>query len=178
MLGNPILDEIDDAHRRLSPPAQQALEQAHGMIAMPGDPTAMPAPALGGSSAPAQPNPIAMPSANAVPTLPPSSAATAHTAELNRLEGSKSGSGQSHSPFARIPLQIAQGLGSAFLPGLTMSLPSTDLHHQMLVHDARRTVESDQSAAAGAAENRLKGAQAANQETLPEFRETQAELAR
>lgn len=29
---NPILDEIDQAHARLSPPAKEALDQAHGML--------------------------------------------------------------------------------------------------------------------------------------------------
>lgn len=170
--GNPILDEIDDAHQRLSPPAQQALEQAHGMIQLPGDPT--------GASAPSAPSPMANPAATpAVPTLPPSAQPAApteamtHQANLNRLEGSKSGIGQIKSPYARIPLQIADAIGSTFLPRLTTMLPGTQLHHQALVHGAQNAVTSDQQTAAGDAENRLKGAQTA--ETQAKIPLTEAE---
>jgi hypothetical protein len=93
------------------------------------------------------------------PTLAPPSD---HQQELTRLttgETGKSGIGQIHHAAARIPLQILEGLGNAFLPALTASIPGTTLHHQMLVNQAERNVQGDAAAAKGAADTARIGAE-------------------
>lgn len=82
-----------------------------------------------------------------------------------QLAGSKPGVAQIKSPWARIPLQIADAIGGGLFPGISMLIPGTTLHHQMLTHqaqsqgklegeeindEARRNLEEAQAQHAGA----------------------------
>lgn len=165
---NPILDEIDQAHATLSPPAQQAIALAHqgigrGIPEGPQAPGATPPPEPAPSVAPVSaPRPIATPSAvrglGPAPA-PQDPAQTARIGEFNRLTAAplsgdqahtkadtgQSGIGQIHNPFARGALRVADALGSAFLPGLTQAIPGTELHHQMLVRHAEGNINQDET---------------------------------
>lgn len=185
-----ILGEIDAAHASLSPPAQDAIAQAHGMVGLqPPAAPAMPSPAL-------KPPPLATmgatPSLGAArPVAPPTPSATAHTAELARLtappmsgpmahttaDTGQSGIGQIKNPYARIPLNILDALGRGLVPGIEMGLPGTSGHHDVLVHQAGNAVKGDETARAAQDESALKAAQTTNQEAIPELNATKTELA-
>ncbi len=55
-------------------------------------------------------------------------------AEMNRLATTGSGISQIKSPWARIPLQIADALGRGLFPGIEMGIPGTSGHHDVLMH--------------------------------------------
>lgn len=96
------------------------------------------------------------------PTAP-----TASQQELRRLtEGStgRSGVSQIRNPFARVPLQILDAIGSTFAPALTSVLPGTEFHHQGLVNVARKNVQGEQEQAASEAGLRHLNAQTADLE--------------
>lgn len=89
------------------------------------------------------------------PVTPPKSAAMTEYERITApgLQGDlahtksdtgRSGIGQIHNPWARIPLQIADAVGSTFFPGISMALPGTELHHRMLVNDASNAVGTEQ----------------------------------
>jgi hypothetical protein len=206
---NPILDEIDRAHATLSPAAQQAIEQAHGILgirkpeasdaveksAPPVDgikpvgigPMALgtgvtdpinvsptgdqattnpdftrigggpPLPDTPGISAPAiagLPEPTRAPAsglpARGLPAGPPplSPDALAHRAELNRIttgDQAKSGIGQIHSAWGRVPLQILDAIGSGLFPRIAQYIPGTEAHHQLEVGRSTAAVNADEA---------------------------------
>lgn len=176
-----ILGEIDAAHASLSPPAQDAIAQAHGMVGLqPPAAPAMPSPAL-------KPPPLATMGATSslggVPRgtnqglglTPPTPSAMGHTAELARLtapprvgsdplahtkaDTGRSGQDQIKNPYARIPLNILDALGRGLVPGIEMGLPGTSGHHDVLVHQAGNAVKGDETARAAQDESALKAAQ-------------------
>ncbi len=53
---------------------------------------------------------------------------------MNRLATTGSGISQIKSPWARIPLQIADALGRGLFPGIEMGIPGTSGHHDVLMH--------------------------------------------
>ena len=63
------------------------------------------------------------------------------------LQSSKSGIDQIHNPWLRTPLKVLDAIGSAFIPSLTMGLPGTQFHHQLLVNQARGNVGQEQESA-------------------------------
>ncbi len=67
--------------------------------------------------------------------------------EHTKKDTGASGIGQIHNPFARIPLQILDAIGSTFFPALTEALPGTQYHHQQLVQSARAGVNEEQNVA-------------------------------
>jgi hypothetical protein len=165
-----VLDEIDSA----SPQAQEAFARVVQNIPQigahpPADP-AMPT-----ASAPAMGQPSMRPPTPAPPAsmVPPKTAPEqARQTEYDRLtQGpeAKSGVAQIKNPWLRKPLQILSGIGDAVLPGLTQGIPGTGMHHQALVGQAREAVDQDVEQRGAVAEERLRQAQAANQESLPEL---------
>lgn len=192
MIINPVLDELDN----MSAPAKAALAQAHqqtvAQLAPP--PAALNQPAPGIQAAPAatavadQPLPqMAPPPAAKVPTLglgPDMAASQAHQQELGRLttgDEGKSGIAQIKSPWARIPLQIADAIGGAFVPGLEQRLPGTEGHHQVLVNHEAGLVKQDEAAANEAQQRGLQAANTAHTQELttemPELNAAKNELA-
>jgi hypothetical protein len=139
--GNPIVDEIDQAHAGLSPDAKQAMALAFPAMA----------PKL------ASPAALAAPAPTAAPTAP---APTSAMQESQRLAGSPSGIGGLHHAAARIPLQILDAIGTAFAPGLTAGIPGTQLHHDMLLRQAQGQAKEDTAQQEAAAREGLGGAQA------------------
>ncbi len=109
---------------------------------------------------------------------PPSDPALIHTHENTGASGIQ----QIHSPWARIPLQIAEAIGSGFAPGLTAAIPGTQLHHNELVGERAGALkqqetqrEEEEKAGTAAATQHHLEAEAANQESLPEMHAAQAE---
>lgn len=189
MSGNPLLDEIDG----LSEPAKKALFHAHSTIAGTSLP---PSPGMDPGIAPAAPAPIAPigPPKTPVTLGAPAMSNTAlqgHQANLQRLtappltgdmahtdaDTGQTGIGQIHNKWARIPLQIADAIGSGLFPRIAENIPGTQAHHNDLVHQAQGAVDSDEAQIADADKQRLTTAQAVNTESLPELHEKQAELA-
>jgi hypothetical protein len=79
--------------------------------------------------------------------------------KLTDMTEKGSGINQIKSPWARVPLQIADAVGRAFLPGLEMGIPGTSGHHDVLVHqqdnrvkgmEANATAEASQARDAAA----------------------------
>lgn len=182
MSGNPILDELDG----LSPQAKGTLQRVHS------EALATPPPMTGQTMtppvapAPASPSPIQQPpaadpnAAQPIQIAPPKPRATAltpdadmqaHSGELNRLEGSKSGVAGIKSPWARIPLQIADAVGGAFFPGIEQQLPGTEGHHRLLINEAKSTVGSDQNQLNAQQKRGLEAAQTNAQNAMPDYRE-------
>jgi hypothetical protein len=159
------------AHAQLSPGAQEALKRAGAPIpgqaaqqptqrissppqnapgAIPmGEPTAAApttAPIAAPARAPITPVPLspegqaAQGEVNRLLKPPPSNPALVHTKENTGA----SGINQIHSPWARIPLQIAEAIGTGFAPGLASAIPGTQLHHNVLVNQAEGAVTQQQ----------------------------------
>lgn len=170
--GNPILDEIDNAHAALSPPAKQAIEDTHGIVGLRPADTAQ----ATESAAPAP-----MPTSPAAPGLPPvgqsplgpalslggQRPSTPATNELHRLQTTGSGISQIHNPFARVPLQILDALGRGFFPGVEMGIPGTSGHHDVLLAQQGKAVNQEEGERAAdtadenaASKRSLEGAQA------------------
>ena len=82
--------------------------------------------------------------------------AMAHT----KADTGRSGTEQIHNPWVRRPLEVLNALGNTFLPALTMSLPGTEYHHQMLVNQAAGNVNRDETAATAEANREHLGAEA------------------
>lgn len=172
---NPILDEIDAAHANLSDPAKSALEQAHASVmSPPQEQLGLTGGTAGPSASSAAPG---MQPPSALPLITqPNSVQQGHIKELNRLQDTGSGISQIQNPFLRTLGHIGEGVGS-FFPGITQAIPGTGLHHQQLVGQAEDAVTNDETQNRSAADTRLRGAQATEQESLPELHRTQAELA-
>lgn len=174
----PLQRALSDARSKLAPalPGGVAATQPGGLVPSPGVPSAaIPAASIG---APASGNPTApaVP-ASAAPAAasPMTPAPTGHQQELMRLtkpplpssdpgahtaaDTGQSGIGQIHNPWLRMPLKILDAIGSSVLPSLTMGLPGTQLHHQLLVNAARGNVKVDEGQQNTEAENKLRGAQ-------------------
>ena len=68
------------------------------------------------------------------------------TTKLNSLVNSGSGISQINNPLLRGLARTADIVGSVFGPtrALEAAIPGTELHHQVLVHQARETVANDQ----------------------------------
>src|SRR6185369_8095702 len=188
-LRNPILDELDaaakNAHATLSPNAQEALRRAGAPV-----PQAQP-------QAPAITNPRPQPPV--IAPVPQSPTQQANAAELARITApppsdpslihtkantGTAGVNQIHNPWARVPLQILSAVGETFAPRLAAALPGTESHHQMLVGDREQALKQDmaqrtseeQAQTAAANQHHLE-AEAANQESLPELHQAQADAA-
>jgi hypothetical protein len=58
----------------------------------------------------------------------------AHT----RADTGLPGTGQIHNPWARIPLQILDAVGSGLFPNISMFIPGTAAHHALEAHQAQR----------------------------------------
>lgn len=180
---------LDDYNRTgvVSPGLSQAMDRVKQRLGTQPDANTAPPdqqqPALGhpqeqppaittpGQSAPLTQQPVA----NPTPAL--THTPTPNEARLTSLENSPSGISGMHHAAARIPLQILDAVGSAFLPGLTEGLPGTQLHHNMLVRQAEGAVKNDQGEQAAQDRSRLEQAQATNQEAVPQLKQTAAELA-
>jgi hypothetical protein len=125
---------------------------------LPDVPRGTPPAALGsGPAAPAQAQSglVAPPQTNAAQP-------SVHQAELNRLtappiqngpqahtsaDTGRSGIGQIHNPWLRVPLEALQAIGTGFAPRLTSAIPGTDLHHNLLVNAERNNVNQEQKTA-------------------------------
>lgn len=66
------------------------------------------------------------------------------TGQHNKQNTGVSGINQIHSPWARIPLQIAEAIGTGFAPRLTSAIPGTQLHHNVLMNQAEGAVTQQQ----------------------------------
>jgi hypothetical protein len=95
-----------------------------------------------------------------------------------KADTGQSGIGQIHNPVARIPLQVLDAIGSTFLPALTMGLPGTQLHHQLLVNQARGDANQEQATQTAAAQREHLGAQTKEAEAGIPLKEAQTEEAK
>ena len=130
-------------------------------------PPAKPMPSLDGAPPAAAPGliggqqPAELPAAGSAPAAPAQPVAPSpHEAELARLtapplpsgdprahtkeDTGLSGIGQIHNPWARIPLQVLNGIGSAFAPRLMEAVPGTGYHHRGLIESAQENVKEDE----------------------------------
>lgn len=91
-----------------------------------------------------------------------------NSAELQRLQSSPSGIGQMAAHpglghhIAGHALQIADAIGSAFFPAIAAGIPGTQLHHNVLIHQAAGNVARDQQAQTAQDEQGYKQAQTAH----------------
>lgn len=115
--------------------------------------------------------PAAAPVKPMAPMGAPPMTETANMRELNRLQSSTSGINQIKNPWARVPLQIADAVGSGLFPRIAMNVPGTQAHHDLLTEQARAGVGTDIDVAEADTENRLRQAQAVNAESMPEMNE-------
>lgn len=167
--GNPILDEIMQAHASLSPAAQKAV----GMAATAGGtPPAAPAPpgmnapigrpiagapispiraATQGAPAGIAPAPPSLPAAPA-PALPPSGGlqvkaplgtSQGDEAERTRLLTNGPGVNEVHNPLLHGLAAVGDTVLSRALPGLASSIPGTTAHHNLLLNQATSHVNTD-----------------------------------
>lgn len=88
-----------------------------------------------------------------------------------------SGIDQIHHAGLRIPLKILAGLGDAFLPALTMNLPGTQLHHDLVVHNAAGNVAEQESQANEASKRALEEKQGENLGAETALHNKQAQVA-
>lgn len=150
---NPVLDELD----RLSPQAKTALARAHQSIASVQQPPEMAPAPMQSAQVPGAPARLASPPSYTpkplggtpapAPGAPPPMTADqqAHTDERNRLIASGSGLSQVHNPFLKTLGTIGDVLGSTFAPRAAAYIPGTTLHHEMLLGDAQKSVNSDEA---------------------------------
>lgn len=201
--GNPIVDEIDQAHAALSPQAKQAIEGAHGMLGLSPQSTAAgvekaapalaPAPSLTPAAAapllaPSMGSPATAPGTGLMPdadslAVPQGKPQMPEQSELSRLRSTGSGISQIHNPLLRGGATVLDALGQ-FFPRISQAIPGTTAHHQMLEGEAQRgaTEEASEQKTADDLKNtetkrRLEEAQTKNQEAIPEMKRTAAELA-
>jgi hypothetical protein len=150
-LRNPYLDEIDaaanNAHATLSPGAQAALQKAGAPL--PAAPA--PTPQITGPR-PATPTLGPTPAPAPVPVAPTNPANVQDLVRLtkpdtglhNKENTGTAGVNQIHNPWARVPLQILDAIGSGFAPGLTSAIPGTQLHHQALIGGRENALKQDE----------------------------------
>ena len=185
--GNPTLDAI----HALPSESKQALANAHDQIVSQhlqqiqppqmgsGMPGVQATPEATQAASPALPH-IAAPRQQ-VPTLGPAPMdVSANQAEYSRLtdptqESSKSGIAQIHNPWARIPLQIADAVGSTFAPRLMQALPGTQLHHNMLVGEQAGAIKEGETEANEQQKRGLDAAQTAYNDARPEIEDAKNE---
>ncbi len=163
--GNPVLDELD----ALSPPAQNALRDAHELIKS--VPTSGAAPvATAAPAAPSGPQPLIKPVA-------PSPQMQGQQAEVARLQTSPSGISQIKNPYARTGLQILDAVGGGLLPGIEQRIPGTQGHHDVLLHQAQGNVKQYGDQMNDEQKRELEAAQATEQASLPALNEAKNETA-
>jgi len=148
---NPVLDEIQG----LSPAAKDALARAHQSIAsIQNPPEATPTP-MQPAQIPGAPQRLASPPAytpkplggtpapvpGAAPPMTPEQ--QGHMANYSRIASSPAGVSQIRNPWARVPLQIVDAIGSGLFPRIAMGIPGTEAHHQLLEHEAQNLVKQD-----------------------------------
>ena len=168
-VGSPLLDAYDQTGI-VKPALKHALDMTSQRLFPPlgtpmvGQPAGAPPPqAEQGEAAPPQPSPVRPPGAGAVPPAAPQSPAAQNLARLTappqtgdlahtKADTGQSGINQIHNPWVRHPLQILDAIGSAFLPSLTMGLPGTALHHQILTGQAAQNVGRENEQATGEAQ--------------------------
>ena len=163
---NPAQQAMELARRRFIPPPTAPLQAGTAVpLPMPPEIASRPAPLSLGDlpasviGAPSMPSAMTQPRTSIQPLAP--TTMEGHQAELARLtqpplargnplahtrsDTGLAGNDQIKHAGLRIPLKILSGLGDAFLPALTMNLPGTQLHHDLLVHNAAGNVERDES---------------------------------
>ena len=106
----------------------------HGLEAPTPEPSAAPAPIASSASAPA-----------------PISGQHQRFNELTTGENAKPRVDRIHNPWARIPLQILSGLGTAVAPGVMAQIPGTPIHHAMEQRRAASNLNTEEAAETGAA---------------------------
>ncbi len=191
--GNPTLDKLR-AGQFEDPQVQQAIALARQTGTLPppdqapnADVAQQPRPIAG----PSTPQPglvdpaagrIQPTAASPIASLAGPAPLSAHQQEYNRItkppieagalkhtqaDTGRSGIGQIKHAGFRIPLEIADAIGSAFLPSLTSMIPGTELHHQMRVGGESRALGLENEQATGEAtrehlgsQTKLAGAQA------------------
>jgi hypothetical protein len=180
----PLQRALAAARSKLAPtlPGGDAASASPGLVPSPaapatGIPGAAAAPAVPAATTPRAPlaGPSTLDADNgevARLTKPPlpSTDPGAHTS----ADTGQSGVGQIHNPWLRTPLKILDAIGSTFLPALTMNLPGTELHHQMLVHAAMRNQKGAQGEETNEADTTLKRAQA--RKALTDVNDTKAQV--
>lgn len=176
---NPVLDELDS----ISPRAKTALADAHSkIVALNAAPTG-PAPAAPSGGAPIAPapqpkiQPLGPPQSTGAiqPLAQPSPTVAADRAELQRLTSTGSGVSQVKNPFLRTLGTIGDAIGTGLFPRIASVIPGTTAHHEQLVGEATGQLKNDEGVEAAASKNQLEGAQAAEQASLPQFHQAQAE---
>lgn len=120
-------------------------------------------------------SPMAAPVKPMAPMGAPPMGETANMRELNRLQQSTSGINQIKNPWARVPLQIADAVGSGLFPRIAMNVPGTQAHHDLLTEQARAGVETELDIEKQDAERRRIAAEAAETEAMAPFRAAQTE---
>lgn len=117
-------------------------------------PTAQGAPAATTASTPAvipqvpgtppvQPQPAPATTIPRVKAVQPTPEQAANTAELHRLETSPSGIRQIKNPVGRTLATIGDVIASGFFPRVAAAIPGTQMHHQVLLNQARQNVKGD-----------------------------------
>lgn len=116
--------------------------------------------------------------------IQPSPAELSHQTEYNRLTGAgpnpndrKPGWEQVHNPVGRTLGGIGNALSTLF-PSISMVTPGTTLHHNMLVRNEKGALDQEQGARKEANTEQEQAAHATEQESLPEFHESQNEVKR
>ena len=158
-------------------PANTGVPAAEAPVRPIAAPGVKPPPALAGSQDVPRGTPgVSQPVSPAIAPLSPTE--QGHKAELSRLTAppiqgmehthastGQSGINQIHSPWARIPLQVLEAVGSGFFPAVTAAIPGTQLHHNVLVNQAEGNVANDEGQRAAAAKEKLEAAQTQNFES-------------
>lgn len=114
------------------------------------------------------PPPVEMGGIGAGEAKPPSASGNPQPAigplrqAANALASEKSGIGQIHNPWLRVPAAIGEGLINAFVPGghaFTSFVPGFQSHHNMLVNQAEKAATGEETGAKSAADVAHTGAE-------------------
>lgn len=100
--------------------------------------------------------------------------------ELQRLTvgpESRIGAEQIKNKPLRILGRIGAGLLDTLLPAASISVPGTELHHELLTHQATQRVQNEDELVNNEAKRRLEAAQTAEHEAMPEYRANMAQSA-
>jgi hypothetical protein len=84
------------------------------------------------------------------------------------LNTGASGLEQIHSPWARVPLEILNAIGTGFAPRLTSAIPGTPLHHQAVAAENEDALKTEQGVANEEQRRGLEGAQTSEAEARAE----------